>query len=229
MKRFPRILLSLLALSVMIAPLQAQTVSPAVVEIPVGKQNAVDGHFEVANSTLEPLAVVIEAKSFTIGRDGTATFGPLSPDVHLQLSASSMRLPARQRRTVYYHVTSPAVPAWFCIYSTFSAMTPTRGMRVALEMPRPVYMLRGPRAVAKDLRVTNLTVDDGALHGTVHNGSGTLLRLTSIEVSGSHGKKEESGFPLLPGGERDFVFRVPAGSKQLRLNTAGSSLNAALP
>ena len=55
----------------------AQQVSPAVMEYPdVAAGGKVEGHFELANDSLQPLFVTIEAKSFTIDKAGHALFTP---------------------------------------------------------------------------------------------------------------------------------------------------------
>lgn len=201
--------------------LQAQTVQPAVAELSTGKAVApVDGHFELINNTLEPMIVTIEAKSFTIGNDGVAAFRPLSPEVHLDLTENSLRLWPRQRRTIFYRVSAPRYPTWFCIYSNFSSAVHRSGVQVQIEMPHTVYLLDRTRASAAEVRFTALRHEGGALHGTVQNTSATLVRVISLEVAGKSGKAQVGGFPLLPGGEREFSVADMQGPVHLRARTA---------
>jgi hypothetical protein len=203
------------------AGLRAQTVQPAVVEISSGKQATVDGHFEVINNTLEPMIVTIEAKSFDIGRDGVAAFRPLSPEVHLEMSATSLRLWPKQHRTVFYQASAPRFPTWFCIYSNFSSAVHRTGVQVQMEMPHTVYLLDRTKAGSDQVHFTSLRRVGDTLHGVVQNGSGTLVRVTGLELSGASGKVEAGGFPILPGAEREFTLAMAPGPAHVRARTAG--------
>ena len=202
------------------AGMRAQTVQPAVVEIPTGKQTSIDGQFEVINNTLEPMVVTIEAKSFDIGRDGVATFRALSPEVRLDLTANSLRLWPKQHRTIFYRVSVPHFPAWFCIYSNFSSAVHHTGVQVQMEMPHTVYLLDRTRATPDQVRFTSLHREGNVVHGVVQNGSATLVRVSSLELSGAQGKLEAGGFPLLPGTEREFTIAAAPGPAHLRARTA---------
>ncbi len=213
-------------------PLPAQQVSPAVMEYPdAAKSPHTDGHFDLTNEMLTPLFATFEAKSFTIDTAGVAHFTPLSEHVHLRMSTTSMRLGPKQRRTVYYTVTADTYPAWFCIYSTLAGLPKRNGMNVQLDLPHTVYLLTKSRPAAGELQFSNLVLSSGHLHGTLRNGSTSFARVLSLEMSGDHLKKSEGGFPVLPGGERDFDLAVDEGKtvKHLKARLNGLQVDGIVP
>src|SRR5580704_77617 len=66
----------------------AQTVSPLIVEC--GKKCR--GEFSITNNGLTPLAVTVEARSFSLDTVGRATNRPLDPGVDLKLEEGSARV-----------------------------------------------------------------------------------------------------------------------------------------
>ncbi len=193
---------------------QSQSVRPAIAEY----TSPSEGRFDVVNDSLLPMFITIEPKSFTIDAQGTAQFTRLDPGIHLQLSQNSLRLPPRSSRTIFYTATANAYPAWFCIYSNFAG-TPRRGfMNVELELPHTVYLLGKGKSGEDAIQVENLRREDGQLHGTVRNRSGNVVRLQSIQVIDGNGKKrEEGGFPLLPGGSRQLSLPLKADETPSRV------------
>jgi hypothetical protein len=93
----------------------AQTISPVVVEY----QERGEGKFELTNSSLQPLVVVLEPKSFSIAPDGAGMFRPLDPAIHVELSTMSVRLLPKQSYTVFYKAWADSLPQWFTIYASF--------------------------------------------------------------------------------------------------------------
>jgi hypothetical protein len=193
----------------------AQSVRPAVVEYTA----AAEGQYEVVNDSLLPLFVTMEAKSFTIDKDGVAKFTQLSPSIHLQLSETSLRIPPHGKRTVFYKASADSYPAWFCVYSSFAGL-PKRGtVNIALDLPHTVYLLSKTEAKRDEIQMEDLHAEDGELRGFVRNHSGNMVRLTSLQWNGANGKKiEAGGFPLLPGGVRELHVPLPADARPEHLH-----------
>jgi hypothetical protein len=203
MRRLGAFLLVLLS-----TPLVAQSVQPAVVEYTGNSE----GQYEVVNDSLLPLYVTIEAKSFTIDAEGNARFAPLSSSVHLSLSQTSLVVPPHGRRTVFYVAKADVLPAWFCIYSNFSGLPRRGAMNVALELPHTVYLRAKQEARREDISLEGLHVEGGELRGVARNQSANMVRLQSLQVvTGDGRKREEGGFPLLPGGVRELHLPLDPG------------------
>ncbi len=212
--------------------LAAQQVSPAVSEYQgVAASSKVEGHFDLSNDSMNTLYITIEAKSFTINPDGNAVFTPLKSEIHLELSSTSLRLGPKQRRTVYYRVSGPGSPAWFCIYSNFSGLPRRNGMDLQLELPHTVYLYGKNRTRAEQLAFVDLKQSPGHVTGRITNHSANIVRLTGLDVSGEHFKKTEGGFPLLPGGVRDIDLVLPDSrpAQALRARAAGFHIETLLP
>ena len=127
----------------------AQTVSPAVVQY----TGAAEGSFEIANDGLLPLVATVEPRSFTIDEQGTAAFSRLSAATHVELSQTSVRIPPKQRRTIYYKASAASYPAWFTVYSNITGLPRRNGMNVVLSLPHTVYLLSKRQAQQSDVRV----------------------------------------------------------------------------
>src|SRR5262249_33053994 len=137
--RIPRaaLLASIVALGC--TPLAAQTIRPIVSEYQIKAQ----GKFEVVNDGDRPLNVVMQPRGFTVDEHGEMHDAPLAPGLHLRLSATSLRIPARQTRLVFYEATTDQAPAWFVVYANLSGFPPRNfnGLNVQLELPHLVYIL----------------------------------------------------------------------------------------
>ena len=188
----------------------AQSVRPSVVEY----TGATEGQYEVVNDSLLPVFVTVEAKSFTIDKDGVAKFTPLSPSIHLQISETSLRVPPHGKRTVFYKASADVYPAWFCVYSSFSGLPRRGSVNIAVDMPHTVYLLSKQDAKQGDIAMTELHIEGGELRGVVRNRGGNMFRLLSLQWADAKGHKTEAGgFPLLPGGERELHIALPANAK----------------
>ena len=206
-QRWFAILAMVIALAVTLA---AQSVRPTVVEY----TGATEGQYDVVNESLLPVFVTVEAKSFTIDKDGVAKFAPLNPSIHLQMSETSLRVPPHGRRTVFYKASADAYPAWFCVYSSFSGLPRRGSVNIAVDMPHTVYLLGRGDAKQGDIAMEGLRVEGGELRGIVRNRGGNMFRLLSLQWADAKGRKTETGgFPLLPGGERELHIALPAYAK----------------
>ena len=108
-----RLLSSLLFLSACVA--SAQTIRPVIVEY-VGQAK---GRFELLNDSLVPTNVIVEPKGFLIRATGQVIYQDLDPSLHVKLSATSLRIPPKQGRFVFYEAKADLLPAWFVINCTF--------------------------------------------------------------------------------------------------------------
>ncbi len=92
----------------------AQSVSPPIAEY----QQRARSSFQLINSGLFPLSVVLEVRGFSVTEQGEVQDVPLDTSrVHVKLSAMSFRIPPRGTYTVFYEATADSLPAWFNIVS----------------------------------------------------------------------------------------------------------------
>ena len=186
------------------AGLTAQTVQPLVAEY--SEHGA--GSFEVTNSSLSPSIVVLEAKSFTITADGTALFHALDPAIHLDLSNTSLRLEPKQTARVFYKVTADSVPAWLCIYASFSSLKKNPGLNVKVMLPHTIYLYQKQPLTKASLTLSDVhyDADKKEVIGELTNQSAMAGRAASVEVSGPHSSSSQGGFPLLPHQHRTLAI-----------------------
>lgn len=129
--------------------LPGQTVQPLIMEY-TGKGS---GSLVVTNSSFSNVAVILEPQSFRIDPDGKGIYRPLDPAIHLQLSATSLRLGPRESQSVFYKVTADTLPAWFTIYATFAPLHPGPGVNLHVMLPHTVYLYSKRPLGREDVRV----------------------------------------------------------------------------
>ncbi len=194
-----RLLLAAVTLLTAARPGAAQSVSPLIAEY----DRPTTGRFEVQNTGLYPVTVVVEAKGFHLDPEGVPTFEPLPADLRVRLSETSFEIAPRSRHAVYYEVSAARLPAWFTIYSTITGPRPSSGVQVRVQLPHTVYVYGDP-----------LTRDDVALDRAewvrgadsvvvrVRNGGPRLGRVQVARVEGGGPHVDYPGFPVFPGSER---------------------------
>jgi hypothetical protein len=130
--------LSILASSVLLTTmLFGQTISPLAVEY--GKKAS--GEFTITNTSLRPVAVIIEPMDFTAGKDSRVRTSPLSPDVHIKLSEKSAKLGPQQEHKFFYDATCPANHCAFMLsVKVMPVQHVTDGVGVAVTMGTAVYI-----------------------------------------------------------------------------------------
>jgi hypothetical protein len=154
----------------------------------------------VTNSTLTPSIVVFEPKSFSIDLDGTGEFRPLNPEIHLELSATSLRLEPHQSARVFYKASADNVPAWLCIYASFSSVKKVEGVNLRILLPHTIYLYQKAPLGIHNIEVESVRYDV-ATHRVLcelTNTSTMAGRAQSVEVTGRHSSASAGGFPLLP-------------------------------
>lgn len=182
---------------------RAQTVKPVIVEY----TGSAKGKIELVNNGLQPTNVLIEPRSFSITEDGVGVFEPLAKNIHLKLSAMSLRIPPGQGRYVFYEVKADALPAWFVIYSTFAGPTRQAGINIRLDLPHTVYLLQKQPLQRQDVSLESLKYipSQRQIVVTLVNTSSKLGRVLEWQVGAKATKSSNAGFPLLPQSRRLLV------------------------
>ena len=180
----------------------AQTIRPVVTEYPLQAR----GRVEVVNDSDRPLNVVIEPHGFSVSDSGEMQEQPFPAGVHLELSATSLRLPPRQSRFVFYEARAERGPAWFVLYANFTGFPRHEfsGLNVQLELPHIVYLLPKESWKRTDLHVSNVDVhaDTGMVALTIENTGQSFGRVSSLQIEGVQRKITVPGFALFPGRQR---------------------------
>lgn len=220
MKHFRLLAVCLPSLFLFAGPkLAAQTVSPVIVEF----REKAAGRFQIHNDADVPLTVVLEPRSFRVDSDGKPTFGPLDPEIHLDLSSMSFRVEPQQDYYVFYKASAEALPAWFCIYANITGPHTQQGIQVRLELPHTVYLLGKKPLDPADLAwIQALTSEDKQgkkIEAEIENRSGEVSRVREVEVTSTQGKQTYDGFPLFPGQQRkiELEWNQPGEPKHIEL------------
>lgn len=184
--------------------LAAQTISPVIVEY----REKAAGRFQIHNDGDFPLTVVLEPHSFTVDSEGKPTFVDLSPDVHLELSATSFRIGPKQDYYVFYKASADKLPNWFCIYANISGGRTQEGIQLRVELPHTVYLLGKTPGQAADIAwiqaVSTPDTPKPKIEATVENRGSEVSRVREVEVTSAAGKQTYEGFPLFPGQHRNM-------------------------
>jgi hypothetical protein len=205
----------------------AQTVSPIIVEY---KAKA-EGKIALTNNTLAQMAVVVEPRSFTITPDGNGIYTKLDPAIHVQLSSTSFRIDPGQTYYVFYKATSDKLPAWFTIYSAFSAVKRGPGLDVRILLPHTVYIYpKKPQTKGDIIKVTNVLYSpkSGKILCDLQNDSPDLDRVQEVRIMDGDSKASVTapGFPVLPGSKRhlEIDWKEPTPPRQAVFQTEHSKL-----
>jgi hypothetical protein len=189
----------------------AQTIQPVITEY----AEKADGKFEVANDTLSPMAIVLEAKSFSISADGRGVYRALDPGIHVKLSDTSFRLEPKQSYYVFYKASADQLPAWFTVYAAFSPVHAGDGLHVRVMLPHTVYLYQ-KKPIEKD----SIHIGDSGYRSRsetvecdLRNDGPALVRVQEVRVVAGKTTVQAAGFPLLPGATRhlaiDWKEKVP--------------------
>jgi hypothetical protein len=148
--RNPRIVWCLLLAPLLFFSLavSAQTVSPVIAEC--GKKCR--GEFSITNNGLMPMAVTVEARSFSMDTLGHATNRPLDPTVDLKLEEGSARIAPKGTHTFGYQLKC-SVP--FCSVALLSSMVVGRtpqGILVRVQLAHTIYACEKQKGCRKKVR-----------------------------------------------------------------------------
>jgi hypothetical protein len=195
-----RVSLAVGAFACLAAPraLSAQTVSPPIAEY----QERARSSFQLINSTIFPLSVVLEVHGFTVTEQGEVQEVPLdTARVRVKLSAMSFRIPPRQTYTVFYEATADSVPAWFNIVSAMTGAKTENGLNVRILLPHVVYLNQKEPLKKEQVALRAFEVDtaSGKLRLQLENLGPNLGRVQRVTVTaGKTTSVPGAGFPLFP-------------------------------
>jgi hypothetical protein len=197
--------------------LSAQTVSPPIAEY----QERARSSFQLINSTIFPLSVVLEVHGFTVTEQGEVQEVPLdTAKVRVKLSAMSFRIPPRQTYTVFYEATADSVPAWFNIVSAMTGAKTENGLNVRILLPHVVYLNQKEPLKKEQVALRAVVVDtaSGKLRMQLENLGPNLGRVQQvIATAGKTTSAPGAGFPLLPHMLRWTEVDWPRGPSPERL------------
>jgi hypothetical protein len=178
----------------------AQTIQPVVVEYKVKAA----GRFQIKNNGLAPMAVVLEPRSFSVSLDGRATYRPLDPTIHVDLSTMSFQIAPQQSFYVFYKAHADTLPAWFTVYAVLSPVQKEEGIKLRIMLPHTVYLYQ-PKPISKTAihiqQAAFLTRADSVVCDLENTGS-SLVRVQEVRAVAQKNSVQANGFPLLPHSQR---------------------------
>jgi hypothetical protein len=193
---------------------RAQAISPVIAEY----QGKARGEFQVTNTSLYPMDVVLEPFSFVVDMKGRPTYGPLEPNIRVRLSATSFRLGPKQVYTVYYDAAADVLPAWFTIYATITRANNHSDVRVAFQLPHTVYLLPKTTVGRDQVRFRSaVSPAKGPVSVEVENRSDDYARVQEVDLITSSGKKIFPGFPFFPHQRRILLLDPDRGARPERV------------
>jgi hypothetical protein len=176
----------------------AQTVSPPIAEY----QERARSSFQLINSSIFPLSVVLEVHGFTVSERGEVEDAPLDTTrLHIKLSAMSFRIPPRGTYTVFYEATADSLPAWFNIVSAMTGARTESGLNLRLLLPHVVYLNQKEPLRKEQVAIRAFQVDSstGKVRVQLENLSPNLGRVQAVTASaGKVASQPGAGFPLFP-------------------------------
>jgi hypothetical protein len=142
--------LSLLLLQILFFGLtvSAQTVSPIIVEC--GKKCR--GEFSITNNGLKPLAVSVEARSFSLDIQGRAKNRPLDPGIDLQLAEGSARISPKGTHSFGYQLKCSVPPCLVALLSSMVVGHTPEGILVRVQLAQTVYVCKKQKDCRKKVR-----------------------------------------------------------------------------
>ena len=212
------------------SPLAGQSVSPPIAEY----QERARSSFQLHNSSLFPLTVVLEVRGFRITEQGEVVDVALDTSrVHVKLSAMSFRIPPRGSYRVFYEATGDSLPAWFNILSAMSGTRTESGLNVRLLLPHVVYLNQKQPLKKNEVAIRSLEYDPGSKKARIQleNLGPHLGRVLQVNVTDGHTTSGPSGgFPLFPRSRRwtEVPWDGAAPPSRLVVRFARFSLDTAL-
>jgi hypothetical protein len=207
--------------------LAAQSVSPPIAEY----REQAHSSFQLQNSSIFPITVVLELRGFNITETGDVIDTPLDTSrVHVKLSEMSFRIPPRGTRTVFYEAKSDSLPAWFNILSAMSGAKTDNGLNVRILLPHVVYLNQKQPLRKNEVAVREFLFDSAAKKARIQleNVGSNLGRVLQVSV-GTEDRMGPAGaaFPLLPRSRRwtELSWEGPRAPTRLALRFAHFSID----
>ena len=194
-----------------------QTISPPVEEY----TERASASFQVTNTTLTPLVVVLDVRGFTVDEAGTLLDTPLDTGrVKVQLSEMSFRLPPRASRTIFYDARANGGPAWFQVIATFTGARAANGLNLRIELPHVVYLNQRTALGRADVVVRSARFDPSAKMVTVEleNVSERLGRVQELAVAGGDASASGAAMPMFPKSRRRAQVAWAANTPPTRIS-----------
>jgi hypothetical protein len=196
--RLASLALGTLACLALAQPLAAQSVSPPIAEYQVRARSS----FQLINSGIFPLSVVLEVHGFTVTEQGEVLDAPLDTTrLHIKLSAMSFRVPPKTTYTVFYEATADSLPAWFNIVSAMTGARTDNGLNLRLLLPHVVYLNQKQSLGKEEVAILAFQVDSatGKVRVQLENLGPNLGRVQAVTASaGKVVTPAGAGFPLFP-------------------------------
>jgi hypothetical protein len=126
----------------------AQTISPMIVEC--GKKCR--GEFSITNNGLTPLAVTVEARSFSLDTLGRATNRPLDPAVDLKLEEGSARISPKGTHTFAYQMKCADPSCSVVLLSSMVVGHTAEGILVRVQLAHTIYACEKQKDCRKKVR-----------------------------------------------------------------------------
>jgi hypothetical protein len=179
-------------------PLPAQSVSPPIAEY----QERARSSFQLLNSSIFPLSVVLEVRGFRVTEQGEVQDAQLDTSkVRVKLSAMSFRIPPRGTYTVFYEATADSLPAWFTIMSAMTGARTENGLNVRILLPHVVYLNQKAPLRKDEVAIRRFERDSasGKLRVQLENLGAHLGRVQQVTAAaGKVTSGPSAGFPLFP-------------------------------
>jgi hypothetical protein len=191
-----------------------QTLSPPIAEY----QGKANGVLELRNEGEVPLAVILEAHSFSSDENGDVKYRPLDPGITVEMGANSFTIPAHQVHNVFYKASCTRLPAWFAILNIMTRTTPvTKGLRINIILPHFVEIYQKSKLRKQDVRMKVLPASKAGEYALeIENLSEKLGRVEEIQVKGFEADETYGGFALFPGQSRRLSLKTGAASGRAR-------------
>lgn len=217
---------------VLFAALQvtAQTLAPPIAEY----RKKANGDFTLSNEGDVPLAAILEVRDFSVGAQGTVSYGGPPSGVSVRLGSNSFVIPPHQIHYVFYSAKCQQAPCWFAIINTLTRAAPVQGgLRINIILPHLVYVYQKSKMKGNDVRVSVVReVAAGPFELRIENLSGKLGRVDSIQTRGFASNATYGSFPLFPHQSRSLLLKIDGPSKQSQFRIDfedGLRLNVPLP
>jgi hypothetical protein len=181
--------------------LAAQSVTPPIAEY----QERAKSSFQLQNSSLFPLTVVLEVRGFRVTEEGEVVDVPLDASrIRVKLSEMSFRIPPRGSHRVFYEAASDSLPAWFNVLSAITGTRTETGLNVRLLLPHVVYLNQKQHLKKEQVVVHRFELDPTAQKARIQlqNLGPNLGRVVQVSVANERKSELGGGFPLFPRSRR---------------------------
>jgi hypothetical protein len=181
--------------------LAAQSVTPPIAEY----QERAKSSFQLHNSSLFPLTVVLEVRGFEVTEEGEVVDVPLDTSrIRVKLSEMSFRIQPRGSHRVFYEATGDSLPVWFNILSAITGSRTESGLNVRLLLPHVVYLNQKQHLKKEQVAIRHFEIDSAGKRARVHleNLGPNLGRVLQARVTNGRETQTGGGFPLFPHSRR---------------------------